>query len=74
MFRERSAGDILKDPSLVERVADYYRCTGTTQQYIDFVVELMKNPEQTHPDVNVALTESLLRLSPRETCYPVYVG
>ena len=70
MFRERSAGDILKDPSLVERVADYYRCTGTTQQYIDFVVELMKNPEQTHPDVNVALTESLLRLEPERDVLP----
>jgi len=70
IFRDRAAGDILIDPSLVERVADYYRCTGTTLQYIDFVVGLMENPEQTHPDVNVALTESLLRLEPKRDALP----
>jgi hypothetical protein len=64
IFRSRAAADIIKDPSLVGRIADYYRCTGTVAEYTDFVLELMENPEQTYPDVNVALTESLLRLEP----------
>lgn len=64
ILRSRSAADIIRDPSLAERIAGYYRCTGTAGEHIDLVLELMENPEQTYPDVNVALTESLLRLEP----------
>jgi hypothetical protein len=66
IFRDRAASDILKNPSLVERIAGYYRCTGTTLQYIQFMTELMENPEQTYPDVNLVLTEILLRLEPEK--------
>jgi hypothetical protein len=64
LLRSRAAADILSNPSLVGRIADYYRCTGTVSQYLDFVESLMENPEQIYPDVNVQLTESLLRLEP----------
>jgi len=63
-LRARAAQDILEDPSLVERIAGYYRCTGTVSEYVDFVDGLMNNPEQVYPDVNVALIESLLRAEP----------
>lgn len=63
-LRSRSALDILADPSLVERVADYYRCTGGVADYLDFVEALFRNPEQVYPDVNVALAESLMRIEP----------
>jgi hypothetical protein len=54
----------LADPSLVERVADYYRCTGNVADYLDFVEALFRNPEQIYPDVNVALVEGLMRIEP----------
>ena len=63
-LRGRTANDILEDPSLVRRVADYYRCTGSVEDYLDFIGHLIHHPEQVYPDVNVALTESLLRLEP----------
>lgn len=62
MFRNRSAADILADPSMVERVAGYYRRTGPIDEYLDFVKSLLDNPEQVYPDVNIALVESLLRI------------
>jgi len=49
--------------ALVRRVADY-RCTGSVEDYLDFIGHLIHHPEQVYPDVNVALTESLLRLEP----------
>ncbi|MGI8958787.1 MAG: hypothetical protein ACR2IV_03295 [Bryobacteraceae bacterium] len=64
LLRGRAGPDILSDPSLVGRIADYYRCTGAVNEYLDFVEFLMENPEQIYPDVNVQLTESLLRLEP----------
>ncbi|HSS51078.1 MAG TPA: hypothetical protein VLX28_19225, partial [Thermoanaerobaculia bacterium] len=64
IFRSRAADDILQDPALVSRIADYYRCTGSASEYIYFVKALLANPEQIYPDVNIALVESLLRLEP----------
>jgi len=65
-LRFRSTADILEDPSLVERVADYYRCTGNVSEYLDFVESTMKNPEQIYASVNISLTESLLRIEPKQ--------
>jgi hypothetical protein len=70
LLRSRSANDVLEDPSLVERVADYYRCTGTVNDYLDFVDRLLNDPEQVYADVNVALVESLLRVEPSEEDLP----
>ena len=67
LFRSRAQQDILTDPAMSSRVANYYRCTGTVDQYLDFVEELFSNPEQIHADVNVSLTESLLRIEPEKT-------
>ncbi len=64
IFRDRAARDLLSDPALVNRIADYYRCTGTVSEYLGFVKAVMTNPEQIYPDVNIALVESLLRLEP----------
>jgi hypothetical protein len=65
LLRERAVTDILADPSLTERIADYYRCTGSITEYLDFFESIMADPEQIYPDVNLKLTESLLRLEPR---------
>ncbi len=61
-LRRRATRDILNDPTVAERVADYMRCTGTVDEYIDFVEALLKHREQVYPDVNVSLVESLLRV------------
>ena len=65
IFRNRASSDVLQHPSLVARIADYYRCTGSVGDYLDFVESLTTNGEQVYPDVNVALIESLLRLEPQ---------
>lgn len=65
IFRARAIQDVLTDPSLVNRVADYVRCTGSVTEYLDFAEALFVHPEQVYPDVNVALAESLLRVEPR---------
>ena len=67
LLRNRAKGDLLADPSLVERICDYLRCTGSTAEYIDFMESAMGDPEQIYPDVNIALSYSLLRLEPQNT-------
>jgi hypothetical protein len=67
LLRSRAVSDILADPSLVERISDYYRCTGTIADYLDFADVMMNHPEQVYPDVNVAIANSLLRLEPTQT-------
>ncbi len=62
LFRYRATKDILADPTSVERVSDYMRCTGTVSEYLDFADGLFNHPEQIYPDVNVALFDSFLRL------------
>jgi hypothetical protein len=74
LLRNRSASDVLEDPSLVERVADYYRCTGTVNEYLDFVERLMNDREQVYADVNVALVESLLRVEPDKAIFRACAG
>jgi hypothetical protein len=67
LLRDRAAADIVADPAITARVANYYRRTGTVSQHLDFVESLMAHPEQIYPDVNVQLTASLLRLEPTST-------
>jgi hypothetical protein len=67
LLRSRSVSDILADPSLVERISDYYRCTGSVADYLDFAGLVMNHPEQVYPDVNVAIANSLLRLEPTQS-------
>ena len=61
-FRRRAVRDVLDDPSLAERVADYMRCTGTVTEYLDFVEGLLTHKEQVYPCTNLVLVESLLRV------------
>jgi hypothetical protein len=61
-LRRRAHLDILANPSLAERVCDYMRCSGTVSEYLVWAEQLMNNDEQIYPDINVVLTESLLRL------------
>ena len=63
-FRRRAQRDILGEPTLSERVSDYMRVTGTTEEYLRFVQELWNHEEQVYPDVNHCLAEGLLRLEP----------
>lgn len=63
-LRHRAMRDILKEPTLTERVASYMRVTGNTGQYVDFVLRLWRHEEQVYPDVNQVLAEGLLSVEP----------
>jgi hypothetical protein len=61
-LRQRALRDVLANPELAERVCDYTRCSGTVLEYLKWADLLGLQEEQIYPNVNVALTESLLRL------------
>jgi hypothetical protein len=61
-LRRRALRDVLANPGLADRVCDYMRCSGTVLEYLRWAGVLMQQEEQIYPDVNVALTDSLLRL------------
>ncbi len=61
-LRSRAIRDVLKYPDLVRRITDYMRSTSTVPEYLNFVRSIWNHPEQLYPDVNMSLTESLLRL------------
>ncbi len=63
-LRRRAILDVLKTPTLVRRVCEYVRATGTVTEYLDFVRALWTHPEQVYGDVNATLFESFLRLEP----------
>lgn len=63
-LRHRAVLDILREPTLTDRVADYMRVTSTATEYLNFVLRLWKHEEQVYPDINQILTESLLKLEP----------
>ncbi|MFZ1546970.1 MAG: RNA-directed DNA polymerase, partial [Candidatus Nitrotoga sp.] len=63
-LRHRAMRDILSEPTLTDRVADYMRVTGCAGQYVDFVLRLWKHEEQVYPDVNQVLAEGLLCVEP----------
>lgn len=61
-LRRRALQDVLANPTLVDWVSDYMRCSGTTGEYLTWVDRVTSHAEQIYPDVNIALVESLLRL------------
>ena len=61
-LRRRALRDVLANPELADKVCDYMRCSGTVLEYLKWAGTLMQEEEQIYPDVNVALTEGLLRL------------
>lgn len=63
-LRIRTHRDVLNNPSLADRICDYVRCSGTVQEYLSWMDNLMNDPEQIYADVNVTLIENLLRLEP----------
>ena len=63
-LRVRTQADALREPTLIDRIADYVRVTGTAAEYLAFLIDLWGHPEQVYPDVNQILTEGLLRLEP----------
>ncbi len=65
-LRRRALQDVLTDPGLADRVCDYIRCSGSILEYINWANAVMNKEEQIHPDVDVALTEGLLRLEPNK--------
>jgi hypothetical protein len=67
-LRRRAVADILRYPEMAARVMDYVRCTGTAGAHLKIAASVWSHPEQIHPDVNLRVVESLLRLepSPRE--------
>jgi hypothetical protein len=64
-LRKQARRDLLKTPTLTERIADYMRCSGSPKKYLDFVRDALKHKEQIHEDVELVLVESLLRLEAR---------
>ena len=63
-LRQRAKADVLANPGLADRIADYVRCTGTVSEYVSFVEGVWSDDRQVYPDVNRVLVESLLRLEP----------
>ncbi len=61
-LRHRALPDILAEPTLTDRIADYMRVTGSADQYLKFVLRLWADPCQVYPDVNQILTEGLLKI------------
>ena len=61
-LRHRASRDILKEPTLTERVADYMRVTSSAGPYLSFVQGLWNHKEQVYGDVNQVLTEGLLKV------------
>lgn len=61
-MRYRALADLLERPTLTKRIADYMRCTGNSEEYVDFILNVMNHEEQIYADVNVVLIDSLLRL------------
>lgn len=64
-LRKNSVRDIINTPTLAERVADYMRCSGTSAEYLSFIRKVLRHSEHFHQDVELLLTESLLRLEVR---------
>jgi hypothetical protein len=62
LLRRRATGDLLSNPSLSDRISDYMRCSGTVDEYLDWAENVIGNPEQIYPDVDVQVIESLLRI------------
>jgi hypothetical protein len=62
ILRRRAIRDLLAYPELASRIADYMRCTGTSQEYFTFAQTVWGHPEQPYPDVNFKVMEGLLRL------------
>ena len=63
-LRERCLGDILKDPTMAERVAAYARHVESPTEFWKFAQEVIAHPEQVYADVNLTMVEHLLRLEP----------
>jgi len=61
-LRRRALHDVLAHPEITDRVCDYMRCSGTVSEYLIWVNRVMLDQEQIYPDINVTLTESLMRL------------
>jgi len=64
-LRRRAFRNLLDTPTLTERIADYMRSSGPSIEYLRFVKRVIKHKEQIHDDVELILTESLLRVETR---------
>lgn len=65
-LRFRATKDILREPELAGRIADYMRVTGTAGEYLNFVLNLWGHEEQIYPNVNQLLMEGLLKIDPTQ--------
>ncbi len=61
-LRRRATADILSNPGLADRIADYMRASGSAAEYLLFSDTVKEHPEQIYPDLDLALTEGLLRI------------
>ncbi len=61
-LRRKAVRDIIRCPTLTERIADYMRCSGSAADYLRFVKSILRHKEQIHEDVELILVEGLLRL------------
>ncbi len=64
-LRRKAAQDLMRSPTLTERISDYMRCSGSGADYLKFVRSILRHKEQIHEDVELLLIESLLRMEGR---------
>jgi hypothetical protein len=61
-LRRRAISDLLGNPTLVERISSYMRCSGSATEYLRFIKSVVSHRRQIHKDVPLLLLESLLRV------------
>ena len=66
-LRYRALRDVLQEASLASRVSDYMRTILSPKDYVDFVFQVWKAPEQIYPDINIVFAEGLLRVEATST-------
>ena len=59
---DQAEDDLLREPTLATRIADYVRVVGTPARYCEFFLRVYRNELQVYPDVSRFLVEGLLKV------------
>ena len=59
---DRAVEDLLREPTLALRIADYVRVLSGPSEYLEFVLSICADERQVHPDVSRFVAEGLLKV------------